>query len=120
MSAAALVFESGGRLFWLENGTLWTWARVSWRWWPVRTGDGARVGGRVFSRDEVLSVIASAGSPTRPRVVADALMPCLKCGQLTPPERAIYFGARGPFCHRAHVEAWVMSQPVIDARSTRA
>jgi hypothetical protein len=114
------VFRQSRRLFWLEDGRLWTFSHVLARWWPVREGNATQVGGAVLKPDEVLEMVAQVGTPTRPRVTADAPMPCAECGVMLAPPHVSWFGARGPFCSGAHLGAWTKRRPVVDARSTRA
>jgi len=105
------------RLFWLERGYLFTWARVLCRW-VFHVGSQQVTGGNVLTRDQVLQLTAERGTPFRPRVEAGAWLPCLECGFLAGEPR-VYFGARGPFCGELHREQWLHRQPVIDHRSTR-
>ena len=114
-----LVFRSPARrVFWVEQGVLWTFSRVSWRWWPV-VGPSQLIGGQALTESERLELIAECGSPARPRVTAEPGH-CIVCGRpVSPGGAGVYFGARGPFCTLNEREAWFRSQPVIDARLSR-
>lgn len=120
---APLVFVSSvdstrPRIFWLEDGRLWTWSRVSWRWWAVPTPEARSISGVVVQGDDLLELIAERGSPNRPRVDAGGWLPCLLCGREGGADR-VWLGTRGPFCCREHRDQWAALQPAIDCRSTR-
>lgn len=111
-----IVFTQGDRLFWLEQGTLWTWSRVLWRWWQLPPRKELTINGAVLPRSELLQVISEKGTPFFPRVEAGAWLPCAQCGQVNGPLRT-YLGTR-PFCSTRHRDEFLRARPVVDSEAT--